>query len=181
MITVELEGGPQFQSALERIARDIRDPKLFLSKVLRPAARPLVEAIAGATPKLSGYPSFDVYRTPKKSNKMKAPKGMGKIYVKIKPNQLKDSIGVFTTAVSRRAPAVYVGPRYKFGKWKKPDLGGWYWAMVQYGTPTVDADPFVMKGLLMARGNIIKYAEGLMKKTVKEVVTRSGARGVKLV
>ena len=99
---------------------------------------------------------------------MKAPKGMGVIYAAIKSGTLKKSVGIFTTPASRRARALNVGPRYKRGVWKKPTKGGWFMHVVQFGTDTVRAQPFVLQSLLATRSGVA----GLMKKNMKQLVDK---------
>jgi len=59
--------------------------------------------------------------------------------------QLKRSIKAFSTRASRRLPALYVGPKATGGSAKKNEQrgGGFYGAMVEYGTATSQPHPFM--------------------------------------
>jgi len=58
---------------------------------------------------------------------------------------LKRSIKAFSTRASRRLPALYVGPKATGGSAKKNDQrgGGFYGAMVEYGTAHSQPNPFM--------------------------------------
>tara|TARA_B100000900_G_C20536446_1_gene698587 strand:- start:381 stop:848 length:468 start_codon:yes stop_codon:yes gene_type:complete len=58
---------------------------------------------------------------------------------------LKRSIKAFSTRASRRLPAIYVGPKATGGSAKKNEQrgGGFYGAMVEYGTATAQPHPFM--------------------------------------
>lgn len=59
--------------------------------------------------------------------------------------QLKKSIKAFSTRASRRLPALYVGPKATGGSAKKNSQrgGGFYGAMVEYGTAHSVGKPFM--------------------------------------
>ena len=59
--------------------------------------------------------------------------------------QLKRSIKAFSTKASRRLPALYVGPKATGGSSSKNEQrgGGYYGAMVEYGTATASPHPFM--------------------------------------
>ena len=59
--------------------------------------------------------------------------------------QLKRSIKAFSTKASRRLPALYVGPKATGGSATKNAQrgGGYYGAMVEYGTATASPHPFM--------------------------------------
>ena len=181
MIRVDMLGDRETRAAFLRIAKELGNDNEMIKKVIRPAARPLVKAMQELTPALKGGKDFKVYRTPKKNKKQRAPKGMGKVVYNIKSGTLKKSIGIFTTKSSRNMPAVYVGPRYKFGKWKDAETGGWFWPFVQFGTDFVKANTFVLKAAMATRSNVLGIAKTLAKKRVVEVVSKKGRKGIKLV
>lgn len=62
-----------------------------------------------------------------------------------KDGDLKRSIKAFTTRASRRLPALYVGPKASGGSASKNSQrgGGYYGAMVEYGTATAAPHPFM--------------------------------------
>jgi hypothetical protein len=172
MITMKLEGDLMAKKAFLDISMSVVEKKKLIKEVMIPAAKDVVKAMRAIAPKASGV--FNVYRTPKQKKGMRAPNGMGKIYVSIKPGQLRKSIMYWRTAASTRAGGINVGPRYRSGVWKKPDKGGWYMHMVQFGTDSVDANPFVLKGLDASRGSAGAKMERLLKERLAEVVTRKG-------
>jgi HK97 gp10 family phage protein len=65
--------------------------------------------------------------------------------IKDDKGDLRRSIKAFSTRASRRLPALYVGPKATGGSAKKNDQrgGGYYGAMVEYGTVNADPHPFM--------------------------------------
>tara|TARA_R100000995_G_C3466440_1_gene115947 strand:- start:258 stop:794 length:537 start_codon:yes stop_codon:yes gene_type:complete len=170
MINITLEGDKTLQAKMDKFIDNVNNKKKIIREVMTPAAKIVTKVMRSKAPVLRGG-TFDVYRTPKMKSG-KAPKGMGKIYVKIKPNQLKKSIFHFHTRATRKAGAINIGPRYKSGVWKKPEKGGWYMHMVQFGTDLVKAQPFVKQALIASSkgvGNMMKkgYLK-LMKDAAKQ-------------
>lgn len=62
-----------------------------------------------------------------------------------KDGDLKRSIKAFSTRASRRLPALYVGPKATGGSAKKNEQrgGGYYGAIVEYGSATAQPHPFM--------------------------------------
>lgn len=171
-ITVDFEGAVWMDDKLKEIGVDMNNNKQIIKRILKPAAKDVVKKMRIMAPILTSAPSFNVYRTPKISNKMKAPKGMGKIYVKIKKGQLAQSINWFQTPASKKAPAINIGPRYKRGVWRKPDKGGWYMHMVQFGTDFVESQPFVLPALMAS----VNKVSSTMKRGAKKMLVSSVAK-----
>jgi HK97 gp10 family phage protein len=167
MITAKLEGSEIAIKGFKTILDVVNDRRKIKTQVIHPAAKIVKKVMIGLAPKFNGT-SFDVYRTPKASGSMRAPNGMGKIYVSIKPGQLKNSIKAFTTRRSSKSGAMYIGPRYKSGTWKKPEKGGWYMHMVQFGTQFVKPQPFVKQALLATKKGISNLMEKSYKKLLAE-------------
>ena len=93
---------------------------------------------------------------------------------------LKRSIKAFSTRASRRLPALYVGPKATGGSAKKNNQrgGGYYGAMVEYGTVHSDPHPFMRPAWEMkqnAAGAIL--LEGA-RKVVEKVLQRE-TKGLK--
>tara|TARA_R110001606_G_scaffold395916_2_gene569107 strand:- start:737 stop:1198 length:462 start_codon:yes stop_codon:yes gene_type:complete len=67
---------------------------------------------------------------------------------------LKRSIKAFSTRASRRWPGLYVGPKAKGGSAKSNNQrsGGFYGAMVEYGTAHSQPHPFMRPGFLQTKG-----------------------------
>ena len=172
MITMKLEGDLMAGNVFLDISMSVVEKKKLVKEVMIPSAKLVVKAMRALVPPAKEV--FDVYRTPKRKKGMRAPNGMGKIYVSIKPGQLRKSINYFRTAASTRAGGINVGPRYRKGVWKKPDKGGWFMHMVQFGTDSVDANPFVLKGLDASRGLAGAKMERLLKERISKIVTRKG-------
>jgi HK97 gp10 family phage protein len=62
-----------------------------------------------------------------------------------KDGDLKRSIKAFSTKASRKLPALYVGPKATGGSAKKNEQrgGGYYGAIVEYGSATAQPHPFM--------------------------------------
>jgi len=173
MITAELEGNQIALDGFDTILDIVNDRQKVKREVIHPAAKIVKKVMIGLAPLLTTATSFDVYRTPKASGSMRAPNGMGKIYVSIKPGQLKKSIKAFTTRRSSKSGAMYIGPKYKSGVWKKPEKGGWYMHMVQFGTEFVKPQPFVKPALLATKKGISNMMEKNYKKVLSQAVSKT--------
>tara|TARA_R100000781_G_scaffold13601_2_gene11707 strand:+ start:1040 stop:1501 length:462 start_codon:yes stop_codon:yes gene_type:complete len=66
-------------------------------------------------------------------------------HINNKDGDLKRSIKAFSTRASRRLPALYVGPKATGGSSKKNEQrgGGYYGAIVEYGSVNADPHPFM--------------------------------------
>lgn len=173
MITTRLEGDQIVLDGFKRLTDVVNDRKKIRKEVIMPAAKIVKKVMIGLAPRLDTAPAFNVYRTPKQKKGMRAPNGMGNIYVSIKPGQLKKSIKVFSTRNSSRNGALYIGPKYKSGVWKKPDKGGWYMHMVQFGTDSVKPQPFVKPALLATRKGVGNLMANNYKKLIREGANKS--------
>ena len=84
--------------------------------------------------------------------------------------QLKRSIKAFSTKASRRLPALYVGPKATGGSATKNAQrgGGYYGAMVEYGTATASPHPFMRpawdKTQTQARDILLAGAQKIVEK-----------------
>tara|TARA_R110000824_G_scaffold5803_2_gene26718 strand:- start:782 stop:1327 length:546 start_codon:yes stop_codon:yes gene_type:complete len=181
MIKMKLEGTQMFSTELRNIGLSMQDKKKLIKEVILPSAKIVRKTMREAAPKLEGAPSFNVYRTPKISGKMKAPKGMGVIYAKIKPGQLKKSVGIIRTSATRKYPALNIGPRYKKGVWVNPEKGGWYMHMVQFGTPTTIAKPFVLQSFIAVESLVKRLLENDTLKMLKRMVRKHGHNHFKII
>jgi len=103
--------------AMNKIPYAVKKDKFFMA-VFRQAAKPIIQA---ARQNLSSYNEYS------------------------KTGELRKSIKAFSTRASRRLPALYVGPKATGGSAKKNDQrgGGYYGAMLEYGTATSDPHPFM--------------------------------------
>lgn len=103
--------------AMNKIPYAVKKDKFFMA-VFRQAAKPIIQA---ARQNLSSYNEYS------------------------QSGQLRKSIKAFSTRASRRLPALYVGPKATGGSAKKNTQrgGGYYGAMLEYGTATSDPHPFM--------------------------------------
>ena len=171
-VSFKLEGQQIASAAFKELLDAVNDRKKVEKEVIRPAAKILKKVMRQLAPVLNES-SFDVYRTSKKDSGMRAPNGMGNIYVSIKPQQLRKSVQIFSTGKSRKSGALYVGPKYKSGVWKKPDKGGWYMHMVQFGTASVSPQPFVAPAMRGSSKGVANLMELGFKKILKRVCSRN--------
>tara|TARA_R100001440_G_scaffold19319_1_gene32587 strand:+ start:395 stop:937 length:543 start_codon:yes stop_codon:yes gene_type:complete len=174
MISIELENRQLIEKGLVALGGKLRkNKKKISSKVLKPAAKIVEKVMKTYAPVMTKYKSFDVYRTPKINRGQRAPKGMGKIYVSIKPRQLRNSIGSFQTRAAAKSPYYIIAPKFKSGVWLRPEKGGWYMQMVQFGTDTVKPQPFVdraYRGTKSGVSNLLrKKISGLVIEEAKKI------------
>lgn len=103
--------------AMNKIPYAVKKDKFFMA-VFRQAAKPIIQA---ARQNLSSYNEYS------------------------QTGELRKSIKAFSTRASRRLPALYVGPKATGGSAKKNTQrgGGYYGAMLEYGTATSDPHPFM--------------------------------------
>ena len=86
--------------------------------------------------------------------------------------QLKKSIKAFSTRASRRLPALYVGPKATGGSAKKNEQrgGGFYGAMVEYGTESAAPHPFMRpawdKSQNQAAELLLRGAQAIVEKVL---------------
>ena len=120
MITMQMEGTDIVSKSLRNIGLSMRDKKVLIKDVIRPAAKIVNGVMQSKTPILQDGATFNVY-------------SKGKLYAKINKGQLKKSVGIFSTAATRRYPALNIGPRFKRGSWKSPEKGGWFFYFIQLG------------------------------------------------
>lgn len=91
--------------------------------------------------------------------------------------QLRKSIKAFSTRAGRRVPLLYVGPKATGGSAKKNEQrgGGYYGAIVEYGSATAKAAPFMRPAWDSTRGN----AEAILLKGVQAIVQKVLVRETK--
>lgn len=135
-------GNRQLAAAMSRIPYKVKKNK-FLMAVFRNAAKPI---IAAARAELSKYNEYS------------------------QTGQLRKSIKAFSTKASRRLPALYVGPKATGGSAKKNKQrgGGYYGAMLEYGTPTASAKPFMRPAWDKAKNN----SEAILLAGVQAIVQK---------
>ena len=161
MITMRMEGNVLASSVFSNVVKDVKDRRKMIKEVIKPAANIVMMVMRKMTPVLTKHPAFDVYHG-------------GKLYVTIRPNQLKKSVGLFSTPSTRKAGAINIGPRYKKGIWTKPNKGGWFMHMVQFGTAFVQPQPFVLQALLSTKSGVGNLMKKGMEKRLRQIVVKEG-------
>jgi len=93
---------------------------------------------------------------------------------------LKRSIKAFSTRASRRLPALYVGPKATGGSAKKNNQrgGGFYGAMVEYGTAHAAPHPFMRPAWEMKKNSAGAILLEGARKVVEKVLQRE-TKGLK--
>jgi len=132
------------------------------------AAPLLISAIQGRSPK-SDEPHFR-YNTPKLSDKLRAPNGMGKIVATYMPGNLARS---FRALVFRKSAAVYVGPkldkRGSGGVFTGNRVDGYYAHWMEFGAPEIGLEPrpFVRPAAASAGPVVLRLATQLLKREIE--------------
>ena len=110
-------GNKALIKAMNKIPYEVKKNKFFMA-VFRQAAKPIIAAARGELSKYNEYSET---------------------------GQLRKNIKAFSTRASRRLPALYVGPKATGGSAKKNEQrgGGYYGAMLEYGTATSAPHPFM--------------------------------------
>lgn len=132
------------------------------------AAPLLISAIQARAPE-SDEPHFR-YNTPKLSDKLRAPNGMGKIVATYMPGNLRRS---FKTLVFRKSAAVYVGPkldkRGSGGVFTGSRVDGYYAHWMEFGAPEIGLQPrpFVRPAAESAGPVVLRLATQLLKREIE--------------
>jgi HK97 gp10 family phage protein len=94
--------------------------------------------------------------------------------IKNDEGDLRRSIKAFSTRASRRLPALYVGPKATGGSATKNEQrgGGYYGAMVEYGTATADPHPFMRPAWDQTQGQAGAILLAGAKAIVEKVLQR---------
>mgnify|MGYP003648930757 FL=1 len=171
-ITLKPENIETVAKIFQKIGMNMENKKKLVRDVIIPSALVVKKEMKSLAPVMK-TDVWKYYRTPKLKSGMKAPKGKGKVVYTMPKGQMKNSIDVFQTAKSKRFPGVNIAPQFKKGKWKKPELGGWYLNMLQHGTPTTTPQPFVIQALQNSYGRIKVMMEKDMFELLKKVIRSS--------
>jgi len=94
--------------------------------------------------------------------------------------QLKKSIKAFSTKASRRLPALYVGPKATGGSASKNEQrgGGYYGAIVEYGSATAQPHPFMRPAWEKSQSNAMGILLNGVEAVVQKVLQRE-TKGLK--
>lgn len=122
-------------------------PKRTRKKVLRKAAKPLIKAAKSNIPK-SFKPHYR-YKTSKATNKIRAPKGKGKIIATYYPGNLRRYILAMSF---RRSGDIFVGPRVAkrgrgSGQFKGRRVDGYYANQMEFGNRNHPGVAYMRKSL----------------------------------
>jgi len=146
-------------------------PKEFTTpkrrQILRKAAKPLVNAAKANIPK-SSKPHYR-YKTSKVTNKLKAPKGKGRIIATYYPGNLRRSIKALTF---RKSGSIFVGPRLSkrgkgqgtFGKGNRVD--GYYANQMEFGNINMAGIFYMRRAIPVAKQAVQKIIIEESKKKV---------------
>lgn len=108
--------------------------------IMEKAAAPIIAAAKALAPKSKR--AHSMYNTPKLTNNLRAPKGMGVISATFNPGNLSRSIKILTHGPFRKSPFTYIGPKYPTrnggGRHVAP-----YAHMVEFGTIKQSAQPYM--------------------------------------
>jgi HK97 gp10 family phage protein len=140
-------GNKELIKAMRKIPYAVKRDKFFMA-VFRQAAKPIIAAARGKINNDEG--------------------------------QLRKSIKAFSTRASRRLPALYVGPKASgsisansknFDKSKEERAGGYYGAMVEYGTENAAPHPFMRPAWdqtqNQAKDILLKGAQAIVEKVLQ--------------
>lgn len=146
-------------------------------KVLRRAARPMVQAARNNVP-VSSAPHFRYGSSGKLAANIRAPKGKGKKIAKYVPGNLKKSIKVLT--FRRDRTGVYVGPKlakrrsgFKTYGATSGTVDGYYAHIVEFGSRFQPARGYMRKAFSQTKGQVVKNVEFGIAAEVKKFINRN--------
>lgn len=142
-------------------------------KVLRKAAKPLIEAARNNIPR-SSKPHYR-YKTSKASQSIKAPKGKGKIVATYYPGNLRRSIRAMTF---RKSSDIFVGPRVarrgKGGRtFKGRRVDGFYANQMEFGNKNHAGFAYMRKAIPTATSKVQSIIIREAKKTVEDFAKKN--------
>lgn len=160
--------------------------------ILEQASRPIVEAARANAP--VGTKTHYRYNTPKLTNLLRAPNGLGVRVATYRPGNLRDSIkaiffrraphSVFIGPVRSRNPKGTFGPDYPFvyegGTFASTRTDGFYAAWIEFGAPEVgiSPQPFMRPAANTAGPVAMKKVIDLLDRRVKSFAQKySQAKG----
>lgn len=157
------------------------DAKGETRRILEVGSRPIVAAARSMAP--VGAEVHYRYRTPKISNRLRAPKGMGVIEATYKPGNLRDSVkaiffpraanSVFVGPVLARRPRGVFGPDYPFtydgGSFSSTRTDGFYARWVEFGAPEagIQPQPFMRPAAAMSSATALKTTVSELDKSIQ--------------
>lgn len=142
-------------------------------KVLRKAAKPLIQAARANIPR-SSKPHYR-YKTSKASSSIKAPKGKGRVIATYYPGNLSRSIRAMTF---RRSSDIFVGPRVAkqgkgSGNFKGNRVDGFYANQMEFGNKNMAGIGFMRKAVPLATQSVQKAIIEGSKKKIDEFINKN--------
>lgn len=137
----------------------------------------MVEAARNNAP-VSSAPHFRYGSSGGLSDRIRAPKGKGKIIAKYVPGNLKNSIRTLT--FRRDRSGIYVGPKlakrragFKTYGGSRTTVDAYYAHMVEFGTRYQPARGYMRKAFSQAREAVIKGVETGARAEMKKFINRN--------
>jgi len=143
MTTVEIDRNDvtHLNQKLKDLSQSLDDKTI--RKIMRKGAKPFIQAAKSAAP--VARKNVHRYSTPKLSDKLKAPKGLGKIAATYSPGNLSRSIKALP--LRKLKTSVIIGPkkggRNSQGLFKGRRVDGFYGHLVEFSTKYKKATPFM--------------------------------------
>lgn len=117
------------------------------------------------------------YSTPKVTNRLRAPKGSGRVAATYYPGNLANSLRVLK--FSRAKTKVFVGAKLAKGRSAKGTFGlgqradGYYLHMVERGTKYASARPFFTRSIMAASGRVFRVMLSEWEKLTNQFVQQN--------
>lgn len=175
-MSVQVEGIEQLSKALQNVAVQIGDAKTK-RKVLRKAGNIVRDAARTIAPKNKTRSASYRYNTPKVSNKLRAPKGFGKIVAKYLKGNLAGAIQIINL---RRTGNIIVGPKVnKRGEGKGVFGPGTrrfdaYYAQMIFGSALAFRRKVMRKALMQTKGQATSAIEMELERELKAAAQKNG-------
>lgn len=145
-------------------------PDKEVKKAITRASKPYIVQAQKSAPVLSEPKKR--YNTPKVSQKLKAPKGMGRVVATYMPGNLGRSIRKL--AASRLTRAILIGPKKEkrdpTGVFSGRRVDGYYAAMVEGGTKNAAPKPFLAPAWESSRIQVLQNIETELTKMINTAI-----------
>jgi len=156
----------ELNEAITKLNRVAENARKEVQADLTAASSILVSAVKGRAP--VSDKAHSRYSTAKVTNKVRAPKGSGRVVATYQPGNLQKS---FRTLKFRRSQAVFVGPK---AGGAGPD--GYYAHWPEFGTVNQRGQGYV-KNAVDASGRVTaEFAAKLLKKRIERYAAQNGVK-----
>lgn len=176
-LQIDIQGISELSKEFKEISKNLSN--VDARREVAQAALPFViPAIQNASP--VGNRIHKRYNTPKLVNKLRAPKGLGRVVATYYPGNLRQSVIDLATrkAKFKKSPAVVVAPFYgrrgskgTFGKGKRVDA---YYAHMVYGGAEAYQKKVLIQGLSVASTSALGAMKGKFEDLFKAEKVRTG-------